>query len=137
MAGEIKDVSDELFLDLLRKEKRFIVVEFWSPGCSVCKEVEPEVLKAQAELGPDVLFMRINTDHNKQLATRYQITGTPTFVYFCKGDKIGGAIGYMDFSGNLDVCIAIRTAVKKNNKVYVQAGAGIVADSVPEKEFEA
>lgn len=48
----------------------------------------------------------------------------------------GGAIGYMDFSGNLDVCIAIRTAVKKDNKVYVQAGAGIVADSVPEREYE-
>jgi anthranilate synthase component I len=48
----------------------------------------------------------------------------------------GGAIGYLDFSGNLDVCIAIRTAVKKGNKVYVQAGGGIVADSVPEKEYE-
>lgn len=48
----------------------------------------------------------------------------------------GGAIGYLDFSGNLDVCIAIRTAVKKDNKVYVQAGAGIVADSVPESEYE-
>lgn len=47
----------------------------------------------------------------------------------------GGAIGYLDFSGNLDVCIAIRTAVKKGNKVYVQAGAGIVADSVPENEY--
>ena len=48
----------------------------------------------------------------------------------------GGAIGYLDFSGNLDVCIAIRTAVKIKNKVYVQAGAGIVADSEPEKEYE-
>lgn len=48
----------------------------------------------------------------------------------------GGAIGYLDFSGNLDVCIAIRTAVKKDDKVYVQAGAGIVADSIPEKEYE-
>lgn len=48
----------------------------------------------------------------------------------------GGAIGYMDFSGNLDVCIAIRTAVKKGNKVYVQAGAGIVADSIPQNEYE-
>lgn len=48
----------------------------------------------------------------------------------------GGAIGYMDFSGNLDVCIAIRTAVKKGKKVYVQAGAGIVADSVPESEYQ-
>lgn len=47
----------------------------------------------------------------------------------------GGAIGYLDFSGNLDVCIAIRTAVKKGRKVYVQAGAGIVADSVPENEY--
>lgn len=48
----------------------------------------------------------------------------------------GGAIGYLDLSGNLDLCIAIRTAVKKQDKVYVQAGAGIVADSVPEKEYE-
>ena len=48
----------------------------------------------------------------------------------------GGAIGYMDFSGNLDVCIAIRTAVKKGKKGYVQAGAGIVADSIPENEYQ-
>lgn len=48
----------------------------------------------------------------------------------------GGAIGYLDFSGNLDVCIAIRTAVKQGTKLYVQAGAGIVADSIPEKEYE-
>ena len=47
----------------------------------------------------------------------------------------GGAIGYLDFSGNLDVCIAIWTAVKKRDKVYVQAGAGIVADSIPENEY--
>ena len=47
----------------------------------------------------------------------------------------GGAIGYIDLSGNLDVCIAIRTAVMKDNKVYVQAGAGIVADSIPESEY--
>ncbi len=48
----------------------------------------------------------------------------------------GGAIGYLDFSGNLDVCIAIRTAAKKGNRVYVQAGAGVVADSVPENEYQ-
>ena len=47
----------------------------------------------------------------------------------------GGALGYMDFSGNLDTCIAIRMAVKKDGKVYVQAGGGIVADSVPENEY--
>lgn len=47
----------------------------------------------------------------------------------------GGAIGYIDFSGNMDTCISIRMAVKKDGKVTVQAGAGIVADSVPETEY--
>lgn len=48
----------------------------------------------------------------------------------------GGAVGYIDFTGNMDTCIAIRIAYKKNGKVFVRSGAGIVADSVPEKEFE-
>ena len=58
-----------------------------------------------------------------------ELERTPRGVY-------GGALGYVDFNGNLDTCIAIRMAVKKNDKVYVQAGAGIVADSVPESEYE-
>ncbi|NLX48225.1 MAG: thioredoxin family protein [Euryarchaeota archaeon] len=93
---DIRDVSDELFTDLLRKEKRFIVLEFWSPGCSVCKDVEPELVNAHRDLGPDILFMRINTDHNKQLAARYRIAGTPSFIYFCKGEKVGEAAGYVN-----------------------------------------
>ena len=48
----------------------------------------------------------------------------------------GGAIGYIDFTGNLDTCIAIRIAYKKNGKVFIRSGAGIVADSVPEKEHQ-
>ena len=48
----------------------------------------------------------------------------------------GGALGYIDFAGNMDTCIAIRMAVKKDGKVYVQAGGGIVADSIPENEYE-
>jgi anthranilate synthase component 1 len=58
-----------------------------------------------------------------------EIEGTPRGIY-------GGALGYIDFTGNLDTCIAIRMAVKKDGKVSVQAGGGIVADSVPETEYE-
>jgi len=47
-----------------------------------------------------------------------------------------GAVGYFDYSGNMDTCIAIRTMVVTGNKVYIQAGAGIVADSIAENEFE-
>ena len=48
----------------------------------------------------------------------------------------GGAIGYVDFTGNMDCCIAIRIAYQKNGFVFVRSGAGIVADSVPEKEYQ-
>jgi anthranilate synthase component 1 len=58
-----------------------------------------------------------------------ELEGEPRGIY-------GGALGYIDFTGNLDTCIAIRMAVKKDGKVTVQAGGGIVADSVPETEYE-
>ncbi len=48
----------------------------------------------------------------------------------------GGAVGYVDFSGNLDTCIALRTLVVRDGVAYIQAGGGVVADSVPEREFE-
>lgn len=48
----------------------------------------------------------------------------------------GGAVGYIDFSGNLDTCIALRTLVLKDGVAYIQAGGGIVADSLPERERE-
>jgi anthranilate synthase component 1 len=52
-----------------------------------------------------------------------------------KRGPYGGAIGYIDFTGNMDLCIGIRMAVLKDRQVYIQAGAGIVADSVPHKEY--
>ncbi|MCD8379450.1 MAG: anthranilate synthase component I [Lachnospiraceae bacterium] len=58
-----------------------------------------------------------------------ELEGTKRGIY-------GGAIGYIDFKGNLDTCIAIRLAFKKNGKVFVRSGAGIVADSVPENEYQ-
>ena len=48
----------------------------------------------------------------------------------------GGTVGYLAFDGDIDTCIAIRTVLFRNNKAYVQAGAGIVYDSVPENEYE-
>ena len=48
----------------------------------------------------------------------------------------GGAVGYLDFAGNMDTCIALRTIVWKNGVFDVQAGAGVVADSVPASEYE-
>jgi anthranilate synthase component 1 len=53
-----------------------------------------------------------------------------------KRGPYAGAVGYLDFTGNMDTCIALRTLVMQGNKAYVQAGAGLVADSVPRTEYE-
>ncbi|MEE1114482.1 MAG: anthranilate synthase component I [Eubacterium sp.] len=71
------------------------------------------------------------------------LSGAPKFracqlINELENDKrgiYGGAIGYVDFTGNLDVCIAIRLAYKRNGKVFVRSGAGIVADSDPHSEY--
>ena len=47
-----------------------------------------------------------------------------------------GVLGYFSYDGNLDTCIAIRTALLQNDKIYIQSGAGFVADSQPDKEYE-
>ncbi len=52
-----------------------------------------------------------------------------------KRGPYAGAVGYFSYSGNMDTCITIRTLIIKDNRIYVQAGAGIVADSVPEREY--
>ncbi|MDR0408192.1 MAG: anthranilate synthase component I [Campylobacteraceae bacterium] len=60
-------------------------------------------------------------------------------IHDLEGNKrgiYGGAIGYLSFSGDMDTCIAIRIAFKKDDKIYVRSGAGIVAESVPENEYE-
>ncbi len=54
----------------------------------------------------------------------------------CKRGVYGGSVGYFGYSNNMDMCITIRTLLIKDGRIYIQAGAGIVADSVPEKEFE-
>jgi anthranilate synthase component 1 len=54
----------------------------------------------------------------------------------CRRGPYAGAVGFIDFTGNMETCLALRTLVMKGRKVYLQAGAGIVYDSVPEKEYE-
>jgi anthranilate synthase component 1 len=48
----------------------------------------------------------------------------------------GGAVGYFSYSGNMDLCITIRTMLVKNGKIFIQVGAGIVADSDPDREYQ-
>ena len=89
------------------------------PGCDGCSAIEAVLPAGTLSGAPKIRACEIIEELEK----------VPRGIY-------GGALGYLDFSGNMDTCIAIRMAVKKNQKVYVQAGGGIVADSVPENEYE-
>lgn len=89
------------------------------PDCDACSAIEAVLPAGTLSGAPKIRACQIIDE----------LEAEPRGIY-------GGALGYLDFAGNLDTCIAIRMAVKQNGTVTVQAGGGIVADSVPEKEYE-
>lgn len=99
----------------------------------ICSQVESEILPQHDAYNAIEAILPAGTLSGAPKIRACEIIETiekvPRGIY-------GGALGYIDFSGNMDTCIAIRMAVKKENTVYVHAGAGIVADSKPEKEYE-
>ncbi len=112
--------------DFMRIEKYSHVIHMVSDVSGILKEnlSALEVLKATFPAGtvsgaPKVRAMQIISELEKERRGIY-----------------AGSVGYLSFQGNMDMAIAIRTAVFRDREVFVQAGAGIVADSIPEKEWE-
>ncbi len=89
------------------------------PDCDACSAVEAVLPAGTLSGAPKIRACEIIQELEQR----------PRGIY-------GGALGYLDFTGNLDTCIAIRMAAKKDGIVSVQAGGGIVADSVPETEYQ-
>jgi thioredoxin-like negative regulator of GroEL len=90
----IRDVTDAILMDMLRRSDRMVVAEFWSPGCSVCKEVAPHFEEAARDLADEVDCVRVNTDANGHMASKLGVTGTPTFVFLCRSDTLGEIVGF-------------------------------------------
>ncbi len=115
------------------KVKELMVVERYSHVMHLVSSLEG---KLKADLGP--------IDALKACFPAGTLSGAPKIRAMeiieemepARRGVYGGAVLYADFSGNLDSCIAIRTLVMRGQQGHIQAGAGIVADSVPEKEFE-
>jgi anthranilate synthase component 1 len=95
------------------------VVGHLRPGCSAFDAVRATFPAGTVSGAPKIRAMQIISELEKTRRGCY-----------------AGAIGYFGFNGNLDSCIALRCAVLKNQKAYFQAGAGIVADSDPQREYE-
>lgn len=111
----------------------YMMIHKYSKIMHICSQVEGDIREDQDAL-----------DAVKSVLPAGTLSGAPKIRACEIIDELeseprgiyGGALGYIDFSGNMDTCIAIRMAVKKGGKVYVQAGGGIVADSQPDLEYE-
>jgi thioredoxin len=90
----IRDINEALFNDMMKRTDKVVVVEFWSPGCSVCKDVAPAYEQVAQEMEEEATFVRINTDGNVQMAQRLGVSGTPTFMFFCRQGKLGEVVGF-------------------------------------------
>lgn len=112
---------------------KYMMIHRYSKIMHICSQVESEIEKTKDGLDAIEAVLPAGT-----LSGAPKIRACEIIEELESEERgiYGGALGYLDFAGNLDTCIAIRMAVKKENKVYVQAGGGIVADSVPEKEYE-
>ncbi len=112
---------------------KYQMIHKYSKIMHICSQVESEILEEKDALDAIQAVLPAGTLSGAPKIRACEIIdeleSEPRGIY-------GGALGYIDFSGNLDTCIAIRMAVKKGGKVYVQAGGGIVADSVPEAEYQ-
>jgi len=146
MRADAKEIAEHLMLVDLGRNDLGRVAEYGSVKVESLMSVEKYshvqhlVTRLSAKL-------RIGLDRFDALAACFPagtVSGAPKvraieLIQAMEPDPRGiyaGAVGYLDYGGNMDMCITIRTLVLKDGVAHVQAGAGIVADSVPEKEYE-
>lgn len=114
------------------KVEKFHTIKYFSHVMHIGSTVRGEICKGKDALDAIEAVLPAGTLSGAPKIRACQLIGE---LENNKRGIYGGAIGYIDFTGNMDTCIAIRIAYKKNGKVFVRSGAGIVADSVPEKEY--
>ena len=114
------------------KVEKFHIIEYFSHVMHIGSTVRGEICKGKDALDAIEAVLPAGTLSGAPKIRACQLIGE---LENNKRGIYGGAIGYIDFTGNMDTCIAIRIAYKKNGKVFVRSGAGIVAASVPEKEY--
>ena len=115
------------------KVTRYMVTERASKVMHLVSDVEGKLRKDQTALDALMAILPAGT-----LSGAPKVRAMELIDQFenKKRGLYGGTVGYLGFDGNINTCIAIRIAYKKNGKVFVRSGAGIVADSVPEREYE-
>lgn len=113
--------------------KNFMTVEKYSKVTHLVSDVQGQLAEDKSQLDALTSVLPAGTLSGAPKVRAMEIIDE---LEDTKRGVYGGTVGYLGFDGNMDTCIAIRTVVFKDGKGYVQAGAGIVADSVPTKEYK-
>lgn len=104
-----KEVTDATFEQEVLKAPRPVLVDFWAPWCGPCRMVAPIVEELAEEYEGKVNFVKLNTDDNPVIASRYGIRSIPTLLVFKGGEPVGQIIGFRpksDLRRRLDAVIA-------------------------------
>jgi len=90
------------FSNLVSQSPLPVVVDFWAPWCGPCKMMAPEFAKAAAQTAGEVVFAKVNTDEQQQLAAQYRIQGIPAFALLKKGQVVARTSGAQSAAQLLD-----------------------------------
>jgi thioredoxin 1 len=104
-----KEVTDATFEREVLKAPRPVLVDFWAPWCGPCRMVAPIVEELAEEYAGKVNFVKLNTDDNPIIASRYSIRSIPTLLVFKGGEPVGQIIGFRpksDLRRRLDAALS-------------------------------
>lgn len=108
MSVDVQSVSLDTWDKEVLKSPNVVMVDFWASWCSPCKIVAPTIAELAKEYEGKAKFVKVNTDENQDLATRYKIRGIPTLMFFKNGvmvDQIIGAVPKTQLRAKLDTLL--------------------------------
>lgn len=108
MSDAVTSVTNDTFGSVVLQSKSLVMVDFWATWCGPCKIVAPVVEELAKEYAGRVTFAKVNTDENTDLATRYNIRGIPTLMFFKEGkvmDQVVGAVPKAQLKSKLDALL--------------------------------
>lgn len=111
---EIEEANAVDWKERILESKKLVVVEFWHQECPHCMAIKPIVDELSLEYGDKLKFTRLNvmdSPENQQLAVKYGVMGTPTFLFFCGGRPVNGVVGALPKE---DLAQAIEFAIRKH-----------------------
>lgn len=108
MSDAVTSVSIDTFDSVVLQSQSVVLVDFWATWCGPCKIIAPVIEELAKEYEGKVIFAKVNTDENADLASRYSIRGIPTLMFFKDGkvmDQVVGAVPKAQLKSKLDSLI--------------------------------